>query len=288
VPNSPPPGRHVPRGAAAARAAFLEWIRGGGTSGRTFLEVWIRPGAPGSFEILHREDGALQQNELQTFRDVFAARTIAQTNARGAHRPLKTAPNLKRGWLLTDLDGKRVCQAMDYLYPACVAHWQGGLSGTLEITDWVATAARQSGMYSAVGLHPPDAVQDLTRACCSEAVCLREVAWGFDGDSRPGVGTPRAEHEARVPCPEACSLFISLARKTLMLEREPRAPVPPIGDRSHAELRQLVAVATAVADGTVSSVREGDFEHPANLRRVRYLVARIEREMQRRNTMDDD
>ena len=48
--------------------------------------------------------------------DPFAAREIAQTTGAGDHRPLKTAPNLRQGWALVDLDARALWTALDYLY----------------------------------------------------------------------------------------------------------------------------------------------------------------------------
>jgi hypothetical protein len=286
VPHSAPPGEHAPLGAAAARAAFVRWLRDGGEAGRRFLEVWLRPAATGRYDLLHAADCGLPRSSLDPYGDPVAAQWIARSTAEGAHRPLKSSPNLRRGWILGGLDELAVCRAMDYLYPACIAHWHAGITGTLRVTDWAETAARQSGMYSAVGLLPTLAVNDLVRACCDEAVCLRAVAWGIEGSDRP----PRSRDPgggAEVPCPQACSLFISLARKALELEREPRSDVPPVGALNRTELHQLVDVARGVAAGTTASVREGDFENAANLRRVRYLVARLDRQEQQSKVKSD-
>src|SRR5690606_16163485 len=102
-----------------------------------------------------------------------------------------------------------------YLYPAAAIHWYVARQGELEVTPWQETAARQSGMYSAVRLLPEPAVRAAVHACCADSVCLRSVGWGFsDADSKPMIADPDSRNaEAIVPCPEACSLFISFARE---------------------------------------------------------------------------
>jgi hypothetical protein len=130
-------------------------------------------------------------------------------------------------------------------------------------------------MYSPVRLLGEDALRNTVRACCGDAVCLRSVAWEIDTDTPLGLAPEPPAPDAHVPCPEACSLFISFARKTLGLERSPREPVPGLGTlaaEERAQLRELVVVA---ATGTLGTVREGEFGDPLNGRRIRYLAARL-------------
>ncbi|HEV2146908.1 MAG TPA: DR2241 family protein, partial [Longimicrobiaceae bacterium] len=255
---------------------LLAWVDEAGAEGRVFLQVRIRPAGKGRYEVRHVADAAVPEGGLEVFRDPFAAREIAQTTSAGEHRPLKTAPNLRSGWALVELDGGGLWTALDYLYPACAAHWHAGRTGTLRPTHWRATAGRQSGMYSAVKLLPDPAVRNAVRACCGDAVCLRRVAWEVDAETPLGMvdeGPPAGE--AEVPCPEACSIFVSFARKVLTLERAPRREVPGLAPMSAAELEQVREVVAAAANGTLGTVREGEFDDPANARRIRYLAARL-------------
>lgn len=269
-------GAHAPAGVAAARAALLAWVDEAGAEGRDFLQVRLRATGSGRYEARHVRDAGLRPDALAASSDPFAAREIAQTTEAGEHRPLKTSPNLRGGWVLTGLDGRGLWTALDYLYPACAAHWHAARTGTLRTTHWRETAARQSGIYSAVRLLPDAAVRNAVRACCGDAVCLRRVAWGIDAetplamaDEEPPAG------DAPVPCPEACSMFVSFARKVLTLERAPRREVQGLAPMSEAELEQVREVVAAAANGTLGAVREGEFDEPANPRRIRYLAARL-------------
>jgi hypothetical protein len=121
-------------------------------------------------------------------------------------------------------------------------------------------------------------VRNTVRACCGDAVCLRRVAWEVD------AGTPLAlPHEAPpdgagVPCPEACSMFVSFARAVLVMERSPQQEVPLLGRLRRDEVLQLREVATAAAAGTLGEAREGEFSDAANSRRLRYLALRLAEE----------
>ena len=239
-------GSHAPR-AQGADAAFRRWVEEGGAAGRRFLQVHVLALGAGRYRLRHVEDAAAAADNLEPHADPYDARTIAQTDAAGAHRPLKTAPDLRRGWSFESLDAVGLDTALGYLYPACVAHWHAAREGSLRATPWRETAERQSGIYASVALLPDDAVRAAVGACCADDLCLRRVAWPL----HPGERGPRGG-DGPVPCPEACSLFVSLARTALALERgEGRG-----------------------GDGTRGAPRQGDFDHPDNPRRLRYLAAR--------------
>jgi hypothetical protein len=268
---------HAPAGVAAARAALLAWVDEAGEAGRVFLQARLLRTGEDRYEVRHRRDVHRSLKSLETVSsDPFRAREIAQTTNAGEHRPLKTAPNLAQGWALVELDGRGLWTALEYLYPAAAAHWHAGRTGALRVTHWSETAGRQTGIYGAVKLLPAPAVRNAVRACCGDAVCLRRVAWEI------GDGTPLAladegpvQGDAAVPCPEACSLFVSFARKVLVLERSPREEVPGLVPMNPAELEQVRALVATAAAGTLGEVREGEFDDPLNPRRLRYLAARM-------------
>ena len=275
-------GMHAPAGLAAARRALVEWVREAGAGGRVFLQALITE-VDGSYSIRHVEDRSVPAERLERITEPLHARIVAQTTADGAHRPLKTAPDLRCGWRFEGLDERGLWTVLDYLYPACVGHWHAGREGTLRTTHWEATAARQSGMYSAVRLLSRQAVRDTVVACCGDAVCLRRVAWGLSA-TEPGPlpselpGEAEEEErapEALVPCPEACSIFISFARAVLRVERAPRREVAGLGPVNEPEVDQIRALVAAAAEGTVEHPREGEFDLPLNRRRLRYLSVRL-------------
>ncbi|MDB4949745.1 MAG: hypothetical protein JWM27_2394 [Gemmatimonadetes bacterium] len=269
-------GLHAPLGVAAARSALVKWVDDAGDAGRTFLQVRLLSTRPGVYEVRHRRDTHRSLPSLSTVtNDPFAAREIAQATNGGGYRPLKTAPNLRQGWVIGDLDARGLWTALDYLYPGCAAHWHAARTGTLRVTHWRETAARQSGIYGSVKLLPDDAVRNAVRACCGDAVCLRRVAWDVDAGTPLALATEGEPEHETVPCPEACSLFISFARKVLVLERSPRTDLPGLAPLNAAETEQVRALVAAAASGTLGTAREGEFDEPTNPRRLRYLAARI-------------
>jgi hypothetical protein len=264
-------------GVAEARRALLAWVDEAGEGGRVFLQARLRATGGGRYEVRHHRDGHRSLASLEWVSgDPYMAREIAQTTNAGEHRPLKTSPNLKQGWALVGLDAGGLWTALEYLYPAAAVHWHAGRAGSLRVTHWRETAARQSGIYSSVRLLQDDAVRNAVRACCADAVCLRRVAWEIGPDTLLALADEGpVQGDAPVPCPEACSMFISFARQVLKQERAPRREIPglvPLGADEVAQVREVIAAAAA---GTVATAREGEFDDPNNLRRIRYLAARL-------------
>ncbi len=247
--------------AAAAREAFATWVEGD-AEGRTFGQVLVRAIAPAGYSLRHRDDA--DAANLEVHEDPRAAREIARLTESGEHRPLKSSPNLRRGWEIRVHDQKGLAVAMNYLYPAGIVHWYLRREGRLEITSFRESAARQSGIYKRIQRLSERGVQNAARACCEDAVCLKKTMWDVDEK------TPLASHrgEGEIPCPEPCSVFISFARRVRLFEREER-DLDAAG-LSPSEREDLIALVEAAATGEVGFAREAEFEKPLNERRMRY------------------
>src|SRR4029077_5300902 len=84
-----------------------------------FGQILIQKTRTGRFVLSHRDDESMDQ--LETFRNAEDAIEIAKYDDAGNYRPLKTAPNLRRGWRL-ELDRlKELRRALDYFYPGRLA-----------------------------------------------------------------------------------------------------------------------------------------------------------------------
>jgi 4Fe-4S iron-sulfur cluster binding domain/DR2241 stabilising domain len=244
--------------AAEAREAFASWVDEE-PDGRIFGQVLIRPSPPVGYYLLHEEDALAASLELRD--DPRAAREIARLTENGEYRPLKSSPNLRRGWELRVADARALATAMNYLYPAGVVHWHLHREGRLSLTSFRQNAARQSGIYKRTQRLSDRGVQDAARACCEDAVCLKRTLWNVD-DETP-LDIERGEGE--VPCPEPCSIFVSFARRVRLFERERDAE-----GLTPSERDDLAALVEAAASGKVRFAREAEFEEPLNERRMRY------------------
>jgi 4Fe-4S iron-sulfur cluster binding domain/DR2241 stabilising domain len=247
--------------AAASREAFAAWV-GEATEGRDFGQVLVRPAPPAGYSLRHRDDAGAANLEIHE--DPRAAREIAKLTEDGEYRPLKSSPNLRRGWEIRVPGAGGLAIAMNYLYPAGVVHWYLHKEGELETTSFRENAARQSGIYKRIQRLSVRGVQRAARACCEDTVCLKKILW--DVDEKTPLAADRGEGE--IPCPEPCSVFISFARRVRLFEREERDLGP--ADLSASERDDLIALVDAAASGEIRFAREADFEKPLNERRMRY------------------
>jgi len=255
-----------PRGAtsvaATAREAFAAWVDEA-PEGRRFGQVLVRRSPEGGYDLRHVDDA--DDTALRSYDDPRAAREISKLTGAGEYRPLKSSPNLRRGWALHVADERELVVAMNYLYPAAVVHWHLHREGRLEVTNYRENAARQSGIYKRVQRLTDAGVQDAARACCEDAVCLKKALWDVDENTPLEMERGRGE----IPCPEPCSIFVSFARRVRLFEREKKRDLDAAG-LSPSEKEDLIALVEAAASGEVRMAREAEFEKPLNERRMRY------------------
>ncbi len=248
--------------AGAAREAFASWIAES-SEGRKFAQVIVRSQSDGGYSVRHVADD--ERLDLEVLEDPRLAREVSKLDEHGEYRPLKSSPNLRRGWELRLVDDRDLLTAMNYLYPAAVVHWHLYREGELEVTDYRQNAARQSGIYKRVQRLSDVGVQNAASACCGDAVCLKKTLWNVDEETPLEMERGAGE----IPCPEPCSVFVSFARRVRLFEREDKRDLDAIG-LSPTEKEDLSALVEAAATGEVTLAREAEFEKPLNERRMRY------------------
>ena len=262
----------IENAAADSREAFAAWVDGA-PDGRVFGQVIVRPLSPLGYSLRHTDDA--REDSLEVSQNPRAAREIAKLTEGGEYRPLKSSPNLRRGWELRVADARALVRAMNYLYPAGVVHWYLHREGRLHLTSFRENAARQSGIYKRVRRLSDEGVLNAASACCEDAVCLKKTLWDVDEDTPLGVN----RGEGEIPCPEPCSIFVSFARRVRLFEREKDLDATGL---SPSEREDLAALVEAAATGEVSFAREAEFERPLNERRMRYrrftLIPKLRRE----------
>ena len=260
--------------ARQAREAFSDWVSEE-AGGKKFAQVLLRrlepdetPSGPtgGGYEVRHVDDALRPESELEVREDPRQAREISKLTETGEYRPLKSSPNLRRGWMLRLSDERELSTAMGYLYPSAVVHWYLERHGELSITSYRENAARQTGIYQRVQNLSDRGVQKAARACCADAVCLKRTLWDVDEE------TPLDMHrgEGEIPCPEPCSVFVSFARRIRSFEREEERDLEDASQLTTSEREDLSALVKAAATGEVEFAREAEFEEPLNERRMRY------------------
>ncbi len=251
--------------AREAREDFAAWVAEE-PEGRIFAQAHVRHVASGGYEVRHVDDAGRPAEELEVHEEPRRAREISKLTEEGEYRPLKSSPNLRRGWLLR-LDGEReLSTAMGYLYPAAVVHWHLDRRGELPITHYRENAARQSGIYERIQKLTGEGVQKAAAACCDDAVCLKRTLWDVD-ESQP---LEMHRGDGVIPCPGPCSVFVSFARRVRIFEREEERDLEDPSQLTASEREDLAALVEAAASGAVEFAREAEFEEPLNERRMRY------------------
>jgi sirohydrochlorin cobaltochelatase len=201
------------------------------------LGRWLQPGSRQMGEILIR--AVERGHELRHVADIHRidlvtnvraeeARRIALSTATGDYRPLKTAPNLRRGWRLELESLPEVRRALDLFYPAMLGVLLDFERGQLPTTSLRETLARQTGMYAVTRkLSDQDAQALIGSFCRSEDGCLKTILWRICPDTAvqtlpaskfdPGVQQARDHAAAPLPmlCHEACNLLVAKAREVV-------------------------------------------------------------------------
>ena len=221
-----------------------------------FGQILVAKRESAGFVLSHRDDTSLDQ--LQTYREAKDAIEIAKHDDAGNYRPLKTAPNLQRGWRLELATVEELRLVLDYFYPSRLAVFAAWKSGYLKATALRETLDRQSGMYRVAAKISDPQINDLVADFCrSDSGCLRTILWSRDRNcviawtklptekfdpvydqvmaacSRRPEGDARASHPpspcfgvagseaATVPllCQEACNLLVAECRKVVKGEK---------------------------------------------------------------------
>jgi sirohydrochlorin cobaltochelatase len=171
-------------------------------------EVVVRRGENGSFQLMHEADREVDPVNLHPLNSEEDLRELIRLDADGNFRPLRAAPNLRRGWIFYALDRQRLQLAFDYLYPAALANALLRLPPeALPVIPWNQTAERQTGRFRIVREIDDTAILDLVADICQPG-CLKKRLWPPASQS--------IETEAReipILCPEACNYLIGKARE---------------------------------------------------------------------------
>jgi hypothetical protein len=131
------------------------------------------------------------EREIVEFSDPGALRAHVR---RSPFRPLATATDLPRDWVVRIERRAQIHAVVETIYPGAVSEW--ARRSTLEVTPLDALAARQTGMYRKIDQLSPERRAALVAQVCGR--CIRQPTW-FSGSREP------------IPCAEACNFWMSRA-----------------------------------------------------------------------------
>lgn len=168
----------------------------------------------GGFILHHFEDGDC--SGLAQFDNPHDARVIARYDALGQFRPLKSAPNLKRGWQLHLDSLESVELALDFFYPGALGLWFDWIDQSISPTPLRESLERQSGMYRETRrLTDVQANILVAKYCDSRSGCLKKMLWeispGNPIQSLPASKLTAQRETSCIPliCREVCNLVIA-------------------------------------------------------------------------------
>jgi hypothetical protein len=225
------------------------------TDDYVLAQVLIRRNGAG-FELRHADDAG--KEDLSSATDLKA---VAQFTENGAFRPLKSAPNLRRGWRAEVADAEELGLALNYLYPGALADWFAVRAQTAQPTHYREFTARQTGMYRITAMLSDGSAANAARACCDRKFCLKQRLWTV-----PGLASDDAKDKSAIPCLEPCAIMLEFARKVMRMEQQ---------DLNKSESETLVAALEHAIKHPPAALREANFDDPLNPRRVELLLNQL-------------
>ena len=196
------------------------WLKNGG---RKIGQIAIFPQTTG-WELRHEADATLAN--LPVHEGPAAARSLANLDDSGAYRPLKTAPNLRRGWALIAKDVAELRKALEAFYPAMLGVWLAKDAGELSPVDLRETLGRQTGMYRVTQKISDEQAQAvIAKTCEPRKGCIKTILWqiapGLPISSLPAEKF-QSPSDGGLPlwCHEACNILVANARKIVKGEME--------------------------------------------------------------------
>jgi hypothetical protein len=230
---------------------------------KVFGQVLISPMSNG-FELRHVQDRGVPGLRRMSVEEL---RALAQATASGAFRPLKSAPNLQRGWVVEASSAADLGRALDHLYPGALPDWFAARAEQPPVTHYREFTARQTGMYRITQMLSDAQAAEMIGTCCAARFCLKRRLWSV-ASLDPDV--PQAKSD--IPCLEPCAMLLEFARKAVRIEHSGAIPV----QMTLEDLEMLRESLAWLLDHPPDNLREADFGAPLNARRLHLTLAKLD------------
>jgi len=207
------------------------------------------------FELRHVADRLLSAEKLLVI-PVANLREFAQFTDAGDFRPLKSAPNLRKGWRAVLSHNAELGIALNKLHPGALADCSACRNTSKPpVTNYREFTNRQTGMYRITQKLSDAQAAEAIRACCHVRFCLKQRLWSVEG-----LGADDPASKSIIPCLEPCALLLEFARTVVRIEQQSSKAGPHAGQSDVAPEDQPVAN---------RRIAEADFNDPENPRRRR-------------------
>jgi len=202
-----------------ATQEFIHWLE---TGGRQVGQILVSRSGD-QWELRHIADAGCA--DLTEYKRVADARVLANLDDAGAYRPLKTAPNLRRGWRLEVGTAIDLRKALDAFYPAMLGMWLARAQDQIVPVPLRDTLGRQTGMYRVTHKLTDAQAQEVVARTCNDGACLKTILWSLDSSQRvtslpAGKFQPATGDAIPLLCQEACNILVAAARKVVKGETE--------------------------------------------------------------------
>lgn len=162
-------------------------------------QIHVSPDGAGGYLLSHCDDAASETNSsLERLSEPAAIRQLTLYTESGEFRPIKTAPNLKTGWLIQARDADELRLILDFIYPSALGLWEHHLAGVLNPIPLRETLSRQTGMYRYSNNITDEQAEQL--ATEQAALSLRKIAWPLSQEKEL-LSLP-AEKCFKIPTPD--------------------------------------------------------------------------------------
>lgn len=160
--------------------------------------------------------------------EVEASRLAIRNRVRfddgGHYRPLPTAESMCHDWSARCNPGE-VEELLDEIYPLAITHIEQWAAERLRVVSLDDVLGRQQGRYTVAA-----ELDEEGRAVARDVLCGRCV--------RAPVWSGEAPAHGQIPCPEPCSVMVSLCREAALWQRDPPAPSEANADVAFAAFNQ--------------------------------------------------
>ena len=165
----------------------------------------------GETAVIHGPTGGVTEIEVES--NEAALRNWVRHDAAGRYRPLPGANNLRADWRVRCSAALPLPAALDIIYPLAMLHLQQHRAGTLDVVPLQTVLERQTGRYARAVTLPSEARAVSANVLCGR--CVKQPAWRGSTVERD-----------QIPCPEPCSVLVSLCRDAASWESAPPPSVP--------------------------------------------------------------
>jgi len=231
------------------------------------VRIAVRPN--GQYELRSKIDFEKSKEDLQNL-ELSDLRDWINTTESNQFSPLKSAPNLKPGWVFLAKDPLELAEALEIIYPGYVSdYYKFSTQGDSVAQDYPDYTSRQTGMYRSTSALDSEDIADMVHGCCDAKFCLKSRQWQWaNGGFKDEMGSP-----SNIPCLEPCAVLLELARIQAKSKLSDQISIS-FSDR---ELDVIEGALKAHSEKLPNGMREGDVFKVNHPKRIQIIMEKLKR-----------